>query len=92
MVRIDEAIAAIVARELIECTMFVTSHVGAVIKNSTIEARRDCIIKAAQGVGLGFLGGLLISLIFGFTISKVTDNVEIGMETGTAIRNESLTV
>jgi hypothetical protein len=49
-VLIDSGIAAIVARELIECAMFVISHVGAVIKNtSTSESDTlDCIRKVKK--------------------------------------------
>jgi hypothetical protein len=47
MVLIDSGIAAIIARELIECAMFVISHVGAVLKNTSNSEsdRQDCIRK-----------------------------------------------
>ena len=51
-----------------------------------MEARRDCIIKATQGVGVGFLGGLIISLVVGFTVTEATANVEIGMEAGLCVQ------
>ena len=53
-VLVDSGIAAVVARELIECSLFVVSHVGAVIKNTSNsdKEKHDCIRKVFTSIEL----------------------------------------
>jgi high-affinity Fe2+/Pb2+ permease len=80
-------IVVIVAREFIEMTMFITTHVGAVVKNELMndEDKQNSYRRAAFGVAMGVLLGAIISLSVGFGVKQATDDVEIGLEAGEGI-------
>jgi hypothetical protein len=43
------------------------------------------VLKAAQGISLGFICGLIISICVGVSLSQLTEKAEIGIEVGEVI-------
>ena len=87
---IDTAVASIIARELIEGAMFVTSHFGAILKNTHLAAeQKNHYMKAlVPGLVFGVCTGGIISVAVGFGFSKAVENldsVKSGVEIGEGI-------
>ncbi|KAH9254466.1 hypothetical protein BASA81_007579 [Batrachochytrium salamandrivorans] len=85
----NTAIIAIVARELVEMSILVLSHVGTVLRSPL---RRERKIYYARGLGLSFAAALLIGMIVsvsvGFGIAAAVENsdtVDNGMMIGEGV-------
>lgn len=85
-VYIDAGVACIIARELLEGTMFTYSHYGTIIKNKNLDDATKKVYYNTMAVGVvcGIVGGFLISIGFGFGLSGIKDaeEAEIGIEMG----------
>ena len=85
-VYIDAGVACIIARELLEGTMFTFSHVGTVMKNNDIDdaQKRVYYIEMGAGVVCGIIGGFLIAIGFGFGLTSISslEDADIGIEMG----------
>ena len=84
---VDSTIVCIIARELLEATMFVTSHVGAVKLSLSLDEHEKARYTRSMWMGLagGFLGGTAISLAVGFSLADAlhkVDSISNGVEAG----------
>lgn len=88
---INSNIACIIARELIEAAMFITSYVGAVVSCPTLdkESRMSYLSVLIPSILAGMIFGLAISLGVGFGLASVmedsADNIEYSVELGEAL-------
>lgn len=84
---VDSTIVCIIARELLEATMFVTSHVGAVKLTLSLDDQEKARYVRSMWLGLagGFIGGTAISLAVGFSLADAlhkVDSISNGVEAG----------
>lgn len=87
---VNAAVACIIAREMLEGIMFISSHAGAVYKSSIDESKKTSYYMwIAYGVGAGLLCGLAISLGVGFGLQSINDEgldeAEVGIEAGEGV-------
>ena len=84
---VNAAVTCIVAREMLEGIMFLSSHVGAVYKSNIDDSKKLGYYKwLAYGSFGGLMIGLAISLGVGFGLASISESglheAEIGMEAG----------
>lgn len=79
---IDSGIACIIARELAEGALFITSHIGAVLKNPVLsyEKKKYYLWGLIPAVVIGTLSGLIISIAVGFSIARAIGQLEAAEE------------
>jgi len=87
---VNASVACIIARELLEGIMFVSSHAGAVYKSQLNSPRKFEYYKfITGGTIIGLICGLAISLGVGFGLAGVNEekieDAEVGMEAGEAV-------
>jgi len=87
---VNASVACIIAREMLEGIMFISSHAGAVYKSNIDKSKKmSYYMWIAYGVGAGLLCGLAISLGVGFGLSSINDEgleeAEIGIEAGEGV-------
>lgn len=90
MSTVNAPVACIVAREMLEGIMFVSSHTGAVYKSQLSTLRKIEYYKYITfGSIAGLLCGLAISLGVGFGLASLSEkgieDAELGMEAGEAV-------
>lgn len=90
MSTVNASVACIIAREMLEGIMFVSSHSGAVYKSQLDSSKKYEYYKyIAFGVIAGLLCGLAFSLGVGSGLSSLDEdhieNAELGMEAGEAV-------
>ena len=84
---VDPAVSALIARELFEGAMFITTHVGVVVKNTilTDEEKRSYLNQLYIGIASGLLIGVVISIAVGFSLAAALnqiDRADYGVEIG----------
>ncbi len=87
---VNAAVACIIAREMLEGIMFISSHAGAVYKSDLDSSRKSGYYRwIFYGVAVGLLCGLAISLGVGFGLASISDEgldkAEVGMEAGEGV-------
>ena len=84
---VDPVVSTLIARELFEGAMFITTHVGAVVKSSILDEKekRSYLNQLYIGIASGLLVGVVISLAVCFSLAAALHQIEraeYGIELG----------